>query len=126
LGNSHTLHWRAALAIVQACYFDQSASRCLSPILEIEICRKTAVAIELRRLIRQIVARTPACTFPTSQQPFGIGSGFSIVLESVRLRQEKLVRSAQRSESHLPKTHRTVHLRTPTETVAWAPCLYMP
>ena len=28
---------------------------------------------------------------------------------------------AQRSESHPPKTHRTVHPRTPTETVAWAP-----
>jgi DNA-binding transcriptional ArsR family regulator len=42
------------------------------------------------------------------------------VLESVRLRQEKLVGSAQHSESHPPKTHRTVHPRTPTETVAWA------
>src|SRR6266446_7070894 len=35
-------------------------------------------------------------------------------------------RSAQRSESHPPKTHRTVHPRTPTETVAWAPCLNIP
>ncbi len=28
-------------------------------------------------------------------------------------------RSAQRSESHPLKTHRTVHPRTPSETVAW-------
>src|SRR5207245_9004452 len=32
-------------------------------------------------------------------------------------------RSAQRSESHPLKTHRTVHPRTPTETVAWGPGL---
>jgi len=30
-------------------------------------------------------------------------------------------RSAQRSKSHPLKTHRTVHPRTPTETVAWGP-----
>src|SRR5882724_10468732 len=29
-------------------------------------------------------------------------------------------RSAQRSESHPPRKHQTVHPRTPTETVAWA------
>src|SRR5258708_888088 len=34
--------------------------------------------------------------------------------------------SAQRSESHPLRTHRTVHPRTPTETVAWAPCLNIP
>ncbi len=35
-------------------------------------------------------------------------------------------RSAQRSESHPPRKHQTVHPRTPTETVAWAPYLYIP
>src|ERR1039457_1054936 len=30
-------------------------------------------------------------------------------------------RSAQRSESHPPRKHQTVHPRTPTETVAWGP-----
>ena len=29
-------------------------------------------------------------------------------------------------KSHPPKTYRTVHPRTPTETVAGAPCLYLP
>jgi hypothetical protein len=36
------------------------------------------------------------------------------------------LKSVVPSESHPPKTHQTVHPRTPTETVAWAPCLYIP
>jgi hypothetical protein len=40
-----------------------------------------------------------------------------------------LVRNAKMeilAESHPPKTHQTVHPRTPTETVAWAPCPNIP
>jgi hypothetical protein len=48
-------------------------------------------------------------------------AGFSVLPESVRLRQLKPVRSAKPSESHPPQTHQTVHPPTPTETVAWAP-----
>jgi hypothetical protein len=37
-----------------------------------------------------------------------------------------LVTSVMSFELHHPKTHQTVHPRTPTETAAWAPRAYMP
>src|SRR5258708_16768705 len=95
-----------------------------------------ASSYSLLRMRPRGTSRRTGCTHPSSP-PFlpnrlGMIGSYSF---NPQLNPQKLLhccihphggQSAQRSESHPLRTHRTVHPRTPPETLAWPPSLNIP